>query len=313
MMKLKYGILPGLALSLLPGLAFAANIVAIYAPNLDFKDGAERNAYVNKVAKELSSKTGMQWEGQAFARAADFESAKSSVDAVILDADYFSSKGGGFRPVAMLSANGQTTRPLKLIAPKGGSDKLYNYKGKKLVVIANASLAGSFVTASALGGEAKASEYFSIDEVRDARSAINAVEMGKADMALVFDGYDSGFMTIYTSSPVALPIIAINSTKLPADQAETVKNALQNISVHTSSFVTGSASYNPTDASAYRRIASTKRTTSLSYQPIEPENTHIAISSVKFTERNEGIVMNPFRVQYIPTIADFDKKLEQRL
>ena len=312
-MKYQFSFFLAAIMSVLPGLAFAANVIAIYAPNLDFKDGAERNAYVNKIAKELSTKTGMTWEGEAFARAADFEASKSSIDAVILDADYFSSKGGTFRPVAMLSSNGQTTRPLKLIAAKGGSDKLYHYRGKRLAVVANLSLASSFVTASALGHEAKADEYFSIDEVRDVRSAINALEVGKADLALVFDGYDSGFKTVYTSSPVALPIIAINSAKLTGEQAEKLKSALQNINVHTSSFVTGSAAYSAADASAYRRIASTKKTTTLNYQPIEPEISDISISSLKFSERNDGIILDPFQVQYIPTIAEFDKKLEQSL
>ncbi len=312
-MKYRFSFVLAAIISVFPSLALAANVIAIYAPNLDFKDGAERNAYVNKIAKELSAKTGMSWEGQSFARAVDFEAAKSSVDAVILDADYFSSKGGTFRPVAMLSSNGQTTRPLKLIAAKGGSDKLFSYRGKKVAVVANSTLASAFITASALGNEAKATDYFTIDEVRDVRSAINALEVGKADLALVFDGYDSGFKTVYTSSPVGLPIIAVNSSKLTSEQAEKLKNALQNINIHTASFVTGSASYNAADASAYRRISSAKRTTSLSYQPIEPESTSVSLSSLKFSERNDGIIFNPFQVQYIPTIAEFDKKLEQRL
>lgn len=75
-----------------------AETVAIFAPNLDFKDGAERNAYVTKIAKSLSDATGANWTAQAFARAADFESARSNIDVVILDADYYSSKGGSLKP-----------------------------------------------------------------------------------------------------------------------------------------------------------------------------------------------------------------------
>ncbi len=302
------------AVMLLPGLAMAQNVVAIYAPNLDFKDGSERNAYVNKVAKALSDETGSNWEGRAYGRASDFEAARSSVDVAILDADYFSSKGGSLKPVAMLSANGQTTRPLKVIAKKGGSDKLYHYRNKKLAVVANSSLANSFVTASALGNEIKASDYFtSIDEVRDVRSAINAVEMGKADITLVFDGYDAGFTTVYTSAAVGLPIIALNASRLVGDNAEKVKQVLQNISIRTSSFVTGTAAYNASDAGAYKRIAGTKKTNTLGYQAVEPESAHISVTSQKLLERTDGLIFNPFLMQYVPTIADFDKKLEQRL
>lgn len=300
-------------LMLVPGLALG-EVVAIYAPNLDFKDGAERNAYVNKVAKALSSATGQNWEGRAFARAADFENERSKVDVAILDADYFSGKSGTLRPVAMLSANGQTTRALKVIAKKGGSDKLYKYRGKRLALVSNASLAGAFMTASALGNEIKASEYFSaIDEVRDVRSALNAVEMGKADLTLVYDGYDSGFTTVYMSSGVGLPIIAINSSRVTGDNAETVKHALQNISIHTSSFITGSAVYNAGDAGAYRRIAATRKTNTLSYQPLEPEVVKVNLTSTALQKRTDGIAFNPFQIQYVPSMSEFDRKLEQRL
>ena len=300
-------------LMLAPSLA-SGEIVAIYAPNLDFKDGAERNAYVNKVAKALSSATGKSWEGRAFARAADFEAERSNVDVAILDADYFSGKSGSLHPVAMLSANGQTTRALKVIAKKGGSDKLYKYRGKRLALVSNASLAGSFMTASALGNEIKASEYFSaIDEVRDVRSALNAVEMGKADLTLVYDGYDSGFTTVYMSSGVGLPIIAVNSARVSGDSAETLKHALQNISVHTSTFITGSAVYNAGDAGAYRRIAGTRKSNALSYQPLEPETAKVSLTSSALQKRTDGIAFNPFQIQYVPSMSEFDRKLEQRL
>ncbi|MBQ4359308.1 MAG: PhnD/SsuA/transferrin family substrate-binding protein [Proteobacteria bacterium] len=313
MMRSIFPLMAFAGLMLVPGLALG-EVVAIYAPNLDFKDGAERNAYVNKVAKALSSATGQNWEGRAFARAADFENERSKVDVAILDADYFSGKSGTLRPVAMLSANGQTTRALKVIAKKGGSDKLYKYRGKRLALVSNASLAGAFMTASALGNEIKASEYFSaIDEVRDVRSALNAVEMGKADLTLVYDGYDSGFTTVYMSSGVGLPIIAINSSRVTGDNAETVKHALQNISIHTSSFITGSAVYNAGDAGAYRRIAATRKTNTLSYQPLEPEVVKVNLTSTALQKRTDGIAFNPFQIQYVPSMSEFDRKLEQRL
>ncbi|MBQ9395825.1 MAG: PhnD/SsuA/transferrin family substrate-binding protein [Proteobacteria bacterium] len=313
-MKAWMGVVIGIGIAAFPAFAMADNVVAIYAPNLDFKDGAERNAYVNKIAKVLSSETGENWSGQAFGRAGDFEAARANIDVAILDADYFTGKSGSLKPVAMLSANGQTSRPLKIIAKKGSSDKLYNYRGKKIAVVANASLASSFVTASVLGNEVKASEYFSsIDEVRDVRSAINAVEMGKADISLVFDGYDSGFTTVYTSPAVGLPIIAVNSARVTGDTSEKVKHALQNISIRTSSFVTGSAAYSASEASAYKRIANTRKSISLSYQPMEPEVARVSVSSVKLRDRTEGIEFNPFQMQYVPTIAEFDKKLEKCL
>ena len=297
-----------------PCFAMAQNVVALFAPNLDFKDGAERNAYVSKIAKELSIETGKTWEGRAFARASDFEAAMSGIDVAILDADYYSSKGASLKAVAMLSANGQTTRPLKVIAKKGASDKLYHYRNKKLAIVANTSMAKAFVTASALGHEIAASDYFaSIDEVRDVRSALNAVEMGKVDISLVFDGYDSGFTTVYTSPAVALPVVVVNNARMNRDQSEKLKGMLQNINIKTSSFVTGTTAYSANDAASYKRIANSKKSKALEYQALEPENVKVSLTTVKLNTHHDGLAFDQTRIMYIPSMAEFDKKLEQSL
>lgn len=304
----------GLILTLAMPAAAYAETVAIFAPNLDFKDGAERNAYVSKIAKALSDATGDNWTAQAFARASDFESARSGIDVAILDADYFSSKGGALKPVGMLSASGQTTRAFKVIARRGASSKLYDYRGKRLAIVANTSMANAFVTASALGNEIKAGEYFSaVDEVRDARSAINAVEVGKADISLVYDGYDSGFATVYTSPAVGLPIVALNASRLGSEKAERVKSALLGTNVRASSFITGIASYDSGDAASYRRVAMTKKSASLSYMPIEPDAAKVDFQTATLLDREEGIYFNPFQVQYVPTLEAFDRKLDRKL
>lgn len=294
--------------------AAMAETVAFFAPNLDFKDGAERNAYVSKVARALSDATGTTWQAQAFARAADFENARANVDVAILDADYFSGKGASLRPVAMLSANGQTMRPMKVISGKGKSDKLYSYRDKRLALVSNTSMAPAFFTATALDNEIKAAEYFSsIDDVRDVRSALNAVEVGKADLALVYDGYDSGFTTIYTTQPVALPVVAINAARMTGDKAEKVKKTLLNLNVRGASFITGTAAYNAQDAGAYRRLALARKKSALKYLPVEPDTQAVAFRSAPISPRSTGIEMNPFQVQYVPPLRTLDKILERNL
>ena len=299
---------------LTPAVASAqSHIVAIFAPSLDFKDGAARNAFVSKVAKSLTDKTGMQWSASAFARASDFEAARSTVDLAILDSDYFSSKSGSLKPVAMLSSNGVTTKRLKVIAKRGSSDKLFNYRGKRLTIVASTPLVKSFFTANVLGNEVDADKYFSsIDEVRDVRSAINAIELGKADLTMLYDGYDSGFTTVYTSPAVALPVIAINVSKLSTSDAEAVKNALPSISV-SASLVNGISNYSATDASAMKRLASEKKASSLDYQLMEPESVTIPVKPVVLSDRQEGIYFNPFQVTYVPTLEELDTVLDRRL
>lgn len=288
--------------------------VALFAPSLDFKDGGARNQYVTRVAKILADKTGLKWEGNAYARASDFESARAQSDVAIVDAEYFSYKSGGMRPVGMLSANGTNVRRLKVVAKKGSSEQLYTYRGKRLALVSSTPLSKSFFTSSVLGNEAKVDSYFSsIDEVRDVRSAINAIEMGKADLALVYDGYESGLTTVFTTPPVGLPVIAVNATRLTGPQFEQVKDAILSINAQASEFVTGATAYNAIDAAAFRRIANEKKAMTLSYQPMEHELAKISVSAAVLTERKEGILFNPFQVVYVPTLSELDKKLELRL
>ncbi len=287
--------------------------VAIFAPSLDFKDGAARNAFVTKVAKSLSDKTGLDWTGSAFARASDFEAARANVDLAILDADYFSGKSGSLKPIAMLAANGTSSRRLKVIAKRGASDKLYQYRGKRLTLVASSPLVKSFFTSNVLGNEVKADEYFgSIDEARDIRSALNAIELGKADLTMTYEGYDSGYTTVYTSPTVALPVIAMNVSRLSTSEAENVKNAVLDISI-SSTIITGVASYSASDASSFKRIASEKKASTLEYQPMDPESVSIPVRAVALKDRTEGILFNPFQVTYIPTLDELDVVLDRRL
>lgn len=299
---------------LLPAVAFAQNhTVAIFAPSLDFADGAARNAFVSKIAKSLSDQTGMNWTASAFARASDFEAARASVDLAILDADYFSGKSGTLKPVAMLSSNGSTSRRMKVIAKRGSSDKLFHYRGKRLALVSSSSLVRAFFTSNVLGHEISVENYFaSVEDARDLRSAMNALELGKADLTMTFEGNESGFTTVYTSPAVALPVIAMNVSKFSSADAEKVKQAVLQVKV-SSSIINGVSAYSATDASAFKRIAGEKRANHLEYQLMEPENVTIPIKPLVLNDRTEGIMLDPFLVNYIPTLHELDAALDKRL
>lgn len=299
---------------LLPAVAFAQNhTVAIFAPSLDFADGAARNAFVSKIAKSLSDQTGMNWTASAFARASDFEAARASVDLAILDADYFSGKSGTLKPVAMLSSNGSTSRRMKVIAKRGSSDKLFHYRGKRLALVSSSSLVRAFFTSNVLGHEISVENYFaSVEDARDLRSAMNALELGKADLTMTFEGNESGFTTVYTSPAVALPVVAMNVSKFSSADAEKVKQAVLQVKV-SSSIINGVSAYSATDASAFKRIAGEKRANHLEYQLMEPENVTIPIKPLVLNDRTEGIMLDPFLVNYIPTLHELDAALDKRL
>ena len=298
---------------LIPGIANAQNVVALYTPSLDFQDGVARNQFVSQVAKILTDSTGQAWEGKAFARASDFESSLSSTSVAILDADYFTAKSNGLQPVAMLASNGSNKRAMKVIVRKGGSDKLYAYRNQRFSLVSASPYGAAFLTASALDHEIKANDYFSsLTDAHNIRSSINAVAMGNADLTMAFDGYDSGFTTVYTTPAVGLPVIAVNTSKITGKQLESVKSVLQNLPVKTS-IITGSTRYDASAASAYQKLAQSKKSASLTYQPAEPENIRFKTSNLSLPAGKTGIPMNPGLVEFAPSLTELDKRLERRL
>lgn len=232
-----------------PAHAEEAYTVALFTPGLDFKDGVERNDFISRVAEELTADTGVVWQGKAFARRADFEAAlrKDSLDVVIVDGDYFAARGARFDPVASLKASGGATarKMLLVVASGSGVDELHELLGRTLTVPEAASeLTARFFAGDVLGGELAADKFFGrIDEAKDVRAAINAVELGKADAALVFDGYDGSLRTIATTAAVPLPIVAVTSQRIEGDLLTRTRAAARALDVSGARLVSGSTGY----------------------------------------------------------------------
>ncbi|MFA5624161.1 MAG: hypothetical protein WC966_03750 [Bradymonadales bacterium] len=307
-------LLLSLAFCVTPSLASAQSyVVAIFAPSIDFKDGAERNEYVSKVAAAFSRATGLSWNGQAFARASDFESARANVDVVIVDSDYYISKLSGLTPLAMLSGSSGVSRRMHLIAKKGASDKLYNYRGKRLVLVSGSGQNKKFLEATALANEASLGSYFgSVDEARDVRSALNAVELGKADLTLAYDGYASGFTNVYTSPSVGLPVIALSSSRISGATLEKLKSAAKGLGISASSIISSSSAYSAGEAANMRNASSSQKTT-MSYALMDTQTTRVQVYSTPLLPKRNPLTLNPAMVYTGPTLNSLDKKLDRKL
>src|SRR5687767_8377122 len=68
--------------------------IAIYAPNAPFESGADRFAFVTRLAQQVTSAAGVPAQGKAFARAADLEAAikAKQVDFAIVDGVYLAER-----------------------------------------------------------------------------------------------------------------------------------------------------------------------------------------------------------------------------
>lgn len=287
--------------------------VAIFAPSLDFKDGAARNEYVSKVAAAFTKASRVNWTGQAFARASDFEAARSSADVVIVDSDYYSTKLSNLTPVAMLTGSGSTSQKMKLIAKRGSSDKLYNYRGKRLVLVSGSGLNKKFVEATALGNEVALEQYFgSIEEVRDVRSALNAIDLGKADITLAYDGYASSYTSVYTTPSVGLPVIALSSNRLGAQQLEAIKGAAKSLGISAASLVSSSSSFSSGDANNMKNASGSQKS-NMSYALMDPQSSKIQVYSTPLLPKTNGLFLNPSVVYTGPVLSSLDKKLDRKL
>ena len=136
--------------------------------------------------------------------------------------------------------------------------------------------------------------------------------MGNAELTLAFDGYDSGFTTVYTSPAVGLPVIAVNPSRVSEGMLNTLKPVLQNLPVKTA-FITGSTSYDAKAANAYQSIAQSKKPAHLSYQPAESENVKFKSSTMSLPAGSTGIVPDPGIIRFTPSLSSFDGQLERRL
>lgn len=270
-----------------------AYTVALFTPSLDFRDGVERNDFVTRVAEQLAAETGVVWQGKAFARRADFEAAlrKSALDVVIVDGDYFAAKGARFDAVASLAASGgATARAMALVVASSSElDALHELRGRTLAVPdAAVDLSGRFVAGDVLGGELAADDFFGrIEAVKDVRAAINAVELGKADAALIYDTYDAGLRAVVATAAVPLPVVAITSSRLQGELLSSTRRAARNLSVSGAQLIRGSGAF---DDGAVRDFKARAARARVRHEPelAEPELLTLELGPLKLPEHSDA-------------------------
>jgi hypothetical protein len=290
-------------------------VVGLFTPSLDFADGVARNDFVSKVAEKLSDDTGMSWTGQAYARSSDFESAlrKGALDLVIIDGEYHSAKGSKLQAVASLSASGKSSRAMKLVTKRGRFNALHELRGYRLVLPDAGGYAERFVSNEILGGELSAAEFFaSVDEAKDVRAAINAVELGNADATLVFEGYESGLQSIESTRSVPLPIIAIASSRIQGELASSVKQGARSITVSGAKIISSASSYNDSAVRDYRTVCNRKRT-SLQPELLAPSELSLELGTFSVVSRKESLQPSSRASSFVvPSIEEIQVHPEYR-
>nr|MBA3501836.1 hypothetical protein [Deltaproteobacteria bacterium] len=186
--------------------------------------------------------------GRVYARAADFAAAvkKGEVTVALVDATYLASSSN-YTVLAASVRGGDVAQTWQLVSK--GAKKFSELRGKRVLVPANGGKEADFALNVLLGGVEK--DYFKVEVAPDTVSAIAAVQLGKADAAIVPTGVDlpSPTVQVLALPSVATPIL-VGYAGLTAQQRTTVIAAAANFKGDTTI-----ASFRAGDAEAVKAIA----------------------------------------------------------
>jgi hypothetical protein len=189
--------------------AFAADkplTIAIYAPNAPFESGADRFAFVNRLAQQITSAAGVPAEGKAFARAADLENAikNKQVDFAVIDGVYLAEKGVPYNVLATATSGGETAPHWALFS--GSASNVTDLQGKKLSLATAGPKDVAFIENALFDGELQVGKWFSSrTNAPDLTSAIAAVTLKKADAVFAPESQGKGLKKIFDAGRVPNP------------------------------------------------------------------------------------------------------------
>lgn len=179
--------------------------VGVFVPATPFQGTAARLDFATKLATHLG---GADAVGKVYGQARDFASAlkKGEIDLAVVDATYLAAAGGSYTVLAVAVRGGDTRVAWELVSRTGGN--VLGLKDKTVLVPSVGGRERDFVFDAMLGGELPDS-YFKVSASPDARSAVAALGLGKADAAVVPGGLElpAGVQRVATLSTVSWPVL----------------------------------------------------------------------------------------------------------
>ncbi len=201
--------------------------IALYAPNAGFASGADRFAFVNKLAQQVGAALDQPVQGKAFARASDLEQAIKSklVDFAVIDGVYLAERNSPYPVMAVATAGGETGSRWSLYAVKAAS--VSELQGKKLSLAGAGSRDVAFIENALLDGELQVGKFFGSKIVApDVAAAVAAVRVNKADAVFAPDGQGQGLRKVFDGPRVPYPAFCQVGSDVPADVVAKVRGAV---------------------------------------------------------------------------------------
>jgi hypothetical protein len=217
-----------LSLLLLSSTVLAQPItVAIYAPNAPFESAADRFAFINRLAQQITSAAGVQAQGKAFARATDLEAAikAKQVEFAVVDGIYLAERGVPYSVLATATSGGETQPRWALFSSSAAN--VQELQGKKLSIATSGPRDAAFVENALFDGEVPIAKFFSArTSAPDISSAVAAVTLKKADAVFAPETQGKGLKKVFDAGKIPNPAFCDVGSSVSADVVNKVKQAV---------------------------------------------------------------------------------------
>jgi hypothetical protein len=201
--------------------------IAIYAPNAPFESAADRFAFINRLAQQVTSAAGVQAQGKAFARASDLEAAikAKQVEFAVVDGIYLAERGVPYSVLATATSGGETTPKWALFASTATS--VQDLQGKKLTMATSGPRDAAFVENALFDGELQIAKFFSgRASAPDISSAVAAVSLKKADAVFAPETQGKGLKKVFEAGRIPNAAFCEVGGNAGSDVVEKVKKAV---------------------------------------------------------------------------------------
>jgi len=184
--------------------------VGVFAPAAPFAGTPARVDFATRLAGRVGASLGAKGIGRVYGRARDFATAvrRGDVQLAVVDATYLASIGGGYTILAVGVRSGGTAVPWQIVS-RTGAGRVLDLRGKSVLVPSIGGRETDFVLNAMFAGELPRAFFARIEAAPDVLSAVAAVGLGKADVAVVPTGValPSGVKLVATLMPVSWPVL----------------------------------------------------------------------------------------------------------
>jgi hypothetical protein len=242
--------------------------IAIYAPNAPFETGADRFAFVNRLAQQVTSAAGVPAQGKAFARASDLEQAikLKQVEFAVVDGVYLAERGVPFAVLATATAGGDVAPRWALFT--GGAANVQELQGKKLALAGAGPKDAAFIENALLDGELQVAKFFSArSSSPDLSAAVAAVTLKKADAVFAPETQGKGLKKIFDAGRIPGPAFCEVDAGLDPELVQKVKAAV----LSHGAAGPGLDGWKPSAADPYRALATRMGSRTRRPVMVEPE------------------------------------------